>query len=132
MAKHYSSKEFFRQVPNALLGRYFRAQGLMPELDFAVMSEGNPEPLFVAWAALSDAQRNAAEADFLEICEETQGVVPHDAEAAIDSALAEPVGKVLRDREFVHARRLVVRLRARGACPREATPRERLRASPRA
>lgn len=67
MPRHYSSKDFFRQVPNALLGRYFHAQGLMPELDFAAMPEGRPEPLFEAWAALSDAQRNAAEADFREI-----------------------------------------------------------------
>ena len=67
MGRHYSSKDFFRQVPNALLARYFHGRGLMPELDFAAMPEGKPEPLFEAWAALPDAQRNAAEADFREI-----------------------------------------------------------------
>lgn len=67
MSRHYSSKEFFRQMPNALLARYFSALGLLPEVDFAAMPEGKPEPLFEAWAALSDARRNAAEADFREI-----------------------------------------------------------------
>lgn len=67
MAKHYSSKDFFRQMPNALLARYFSTRGLMADLDFGAMPEGRPEALFEAWAALSDEQRNAAEADFRDI-----------------------------------------------------------------
>lgn len=67
MSRQYSSKDFFRQMPNALLARYFSTRRLVAELDFAAMPEGKPEPLFEAWAALSDAQRNAAEADFREI-----------------------------------------------------------------
>ena len=67
MSRQYSSKDFFRQMPNALLARYFNARGLLADLDFAAMSEGKPDPLFEAWAALSDMQRNAAEADFREI-----------------------------------------------------------------
>ena len=67
MGRHYSSKDFFRQMPNVLLARYFSARGLLPGLDFAAMPEGKPEALFEAWAALSDAQRNGAEADFREV-----------------------------------------------------------------
>ena len=67
MTRHYSSKDFFRQMPNALLARYFHARGLMTELDFGAMPEGKPEALFEAWAALTDTQRSAAEADFRDI-----------------------------------------------------------------
>jgi hypothetical protein len=67
MGRHYSSKDFFRQMPNALLARYFQSRGLLPELDFGAMPEGKPEALFEAWAALTDAQRSAAEADFRDI-----------------------------------------------------------------
>ena len=28
MARHYSTKDFFRQMPNALLARYFQGRGL--------------------------------------------------------------------------------------------------------
>ena len=69
MARNYSSKDFFRQMPNALLARYFSSRGLLASLDFAAMPEGKPEPLFEAWSALSDAQRNAVEADFREIAD---------------------------------------------------------------
>lgn len=42
MARHYSTRDFFRQIPNALLQRYFQAQGVFTTLDFAAM----PESLF--------------------------------------------------------------------------------------
>ena len=37
MARHYSTKDFFRQMPNALLARYFQAMGLFGDMDFAAM-----------------------------------------------------------------------------------------------
>ncbi len=67
MGRHYSSKDFFRHIPNALLARYFHGRSLMTEIDFVAMPEGKPESLFGAWAYLNEAQRNAAEADFREI-----------------------------------------------------------------
>ncbi|MBI5260151.1 MAG: hypothetical protein HY855_26865 [Burkholderiales bacterium] len=67
MSRQYSSKDFFRQMPNALLARYFHSRGLLPELDFGAMPEGKPEALFESWAALTDVQRSAAEADFRDI-----------------------------------------------------------------
>ena len=69
MARNYSTREFFRQMPNALLARYFQGQGLFYEVDFSGMKEGKPEELFVAWLALSDNQRNAIAAEFREIFE---------------------------------------------------------------
>lgn len=67
MGRQYSSKDFFRQMPNALLARYFHSRGLMLELDFAAMPEAKPEALFEAWVTLTDAQRSTAEADFRDI-----------------------------------------------------------------
>ena len=32
MARHYSTTDFFRQMPNALLARYFQDRGLFGEL----------------------------------------------------------------------------------------------------
>ena len=39
MARHYSTRDFFRQMPNALLAPYFEARGLFGELDFTAMKE---------------------------------------------------------------------------------------------
>ncbi len=69
MARQYSSKDFFRHVPKALLGRYFAARGVLGELDFASMKEGQPDALFEAWLALAEEPRRGMEADFREISE---------------------------------------------------------------
>ena len=67
MARHYSTKDFFRQMPNALLARYFQERGLFGELDFAAMRETKPDALFVAWLALPEGERNRMDAEFREI-----------------------------------------------------------------
>jgi hypothetical protein len=67
MARHYSTKVFFRQMSNTLLSRYFREQGLFTDLDFTIMKEGNPTELFTAWLSLPDARRNAMDAEFRDI-----------------------------------------------------------------
>ena len=48
MARHYSTKDFFRQIPNALLARYFDQRGLFGGLDFSGMKETQPDELFAA------------------------------------------------------------------------------------
>jgi hypothetical protein len=48
LARHYTTKDFFRQVPNALLARYFQARGLFGDLNFATMKETQPDELFAA------------------------------------------------------------------------------------
>lgn len=69
MPRIYSSKAFFRQMPNALLARYFQGQKLFADLDFAAMKEGKPEELFNAWLALPDSQRNRMDTEFRDIFE---------------------------------------------------------------
>ena len=44
MTRHYSTKDFFRQMPNALLARYFQGRGRLGDLDFAAMKEAHPNP----------------------------------------------------------------------------------------
>ena len=69
MARHYSSKNFFRQMPNALLARYFQGRGLFGDMDFSTIKETKPDELFAAWLALPDDQRNAMDTEFREIFE---------------------------------------------------------------
>jgi hypothetical protein len=69
MARHYSTRDFFRQMPNVLLARYFQDRGLFGDLDFAAMKEGKPDELFAAWLALPDNHRNAMDAEFRDIFE---------------------------------------------------------------
>jgi hypothetical protein len=69
MARHYSVREFFRQVPNALLKRYFGARGLFGDLDFEAMPEARHERLFEAWLGLPDGDRSPMDAEFREIFE---------------------------------------------------------------
>jgi hypothetical protein len=54
MAKRYSSRDFFRQMPNVLLAPYFQGHELFADLDFTAMKEGKPEALFTAWLELPD------------------------------------------------------------------------------
>jgi len=69
MTRHYSTRDFFRQMPNSLLARYFQARGLLGNLDFAAMKETHPDELFGAWLDLPDVQRNEMDAEFREIFE---------------------------------------------------------------
>lgn len=45
MARHYSARDFFRRMTNALLARYFQAQGVFGDLDFASVKDGKPDEL---------------------------------------------------------------------------------------
>ena len=54
MARHYSTTSFFRQVPNALLARYFAERGLLGDVDFSALKETKPDALFEAWLALPE------------------------------------------------------------------------------
>ncbi len=48
MAWYYSTKDFFRQILNVLLARYFHARNLICDLDFSAMKETHPDELFAA------------------------------------------------------------------------------------
>lgn len=67
MSRHYSTREFFRQMPNALLARYFEERAVLSQMDFAALSETQPEALFQAWLELPESQRNVMDAELREI-----------------------------------------------------------------
>jgi hypothetical protein len=69
MTGQYSTKSFFRQMPNALLARYFNERELFGDIDFSAMKEGKPDELFKAWLALPANQRNKMDAEFRDIYE---------------------------------------------------------------
>ncbi|MFZ2220469.1 MAG: hypothetical protein WAV85_17560 [Rhodoferax sp.] len=69
MTRNYSTKAFFRQMPNALLARYFAGRAVFGEFDFAAMSETRHDDLFAAWLALPEVQRNPMDAEFRDIFE---------------------------------------------------------------
>ncbi len=67
MARHYSTRDFFRQMPNALLARYFAAHGVLAGLDFAALKETRIEPVFETWLEVPEVQRNMMDAEFRDI-----------------------------------------------------------------
>ena len=67
MARHYATRDFFRQMPNPLLARYFHARGVFDDLDIAALPEPQPEELWAAWLTLDDTQRDAMDAAFRDI-----------------------------------------------------------------
>ncbi len=69
MARHYSTKDFFRQMPKDLLARYFHTRGVLGDLDFSAMKETKSDELFGAWLYLPDSQRNEMDAEFRDIFE---------------------------------------------------------------
>jgi len=58
IARHYTTRDFFRQVPNALLARYFAKSGLFADIDFDSIKEAKPDALFDAWPTRRTAQSN--------------------------------------------------------------------------
>ena len=46
MSRHYTTRNFFRQMPSLLLARYFQRHGVLADFDFATMKEGQPDELF--------------------------------------------------------------------------------------
>jgi hypothetical protein len=83
MARQYSTRDFFRNTPNALLARYFAASGVLPDFDFKALKETKIDALFEAWLALPDAQRAGMDTELREICETSS---EKGAKAIIDEA----------------------------------------------
>ena len=67
MVCHYSARDFFRQMPNRLLARYFRARGVFADLDIAALPETQPDVLLAAWLDLDGPAREEMDAAFREI-----------------------------------------------------------------
>lgn len=69
MARHYSTRDFFRQMPNELLMRFFQGREGCGGLDFSATSKAKQAEQFGAWLCLVETQRSAIEAEFREIFE---------------------------------------------------------------
>ena len=67
MARHYATRDFFRQMPNPLLARYFHARGVFDDLDITALPEPQPDALWAVWLTLDDTQRAAMDAAFQDI-----------------------------------------------------------------
>jgi hypothetical protein len=48
MTRHYSTRDFFRNTPNALLAHYFNARGVLQDFDFSAIKETKIDALFEA------------------------------------------------------------------------------------
>jgi hypothetical protein len=84
MGRHYSTRDFFRQMPNALLARYFEAKGVLARFDFAAMKETQTDALFAAWLGVPEKLRNTMDAELREIhalsCEKGWCAIRDEAE----------------------------------------------------
>ncbi len=69
MTRHYSTRDFFRNTPNALLSCYFKARGVLQDFDFTAIKETKIDALFEAWLALPDAQRASMDTELREVSE---------------------------------------------------------------
>ncbi len=67
MSRHYSPKDFFRQMPKKLLERFFEARGVLADFDFAAMKDTKADELFAAWLKLPDSERKPIDAVFSDI-----------------------------------------------------------------
>ena len=67
MAKHYSIKSFFRDMPAGLLERYFHARGHFQDFDFSLVEKGKLDALMAAWRELSQDQQKRMEGEFQDI-----------------------------------------------------------------
>jgi hypothetical protein len=46
MTRHCSARDFFRQMPNAYLARYFAAREVLQDFDFKTLKETKIDALF--------------------------------------------------------------------------------------
>ena len=67
MARHFSTRDFFRQMPNRLLARYFDARGVFFELDIDALPETRPDALLAAWLDLDAPAREEMDAELRDI-----------------------------------------------------------------
>lgn len=67
MAVQYSPKYFLRQVPNSLLKIFFDRRGELAGVQWDELAEMDADPIFEAWQALPEANRNDIERWFREI-----------------------------------------------------------------
>jgi len=69
MARQYSIRDFFRQMPLGLIKRFFEIKGVLVEIDCAIPPGANSTDLFKAWMLLNAIQRNSIDAEFQVVFE---------------------------------------------------------------
>ncbi len=69
MARHYSTRDFFRQMSNDLLVRYFQGREACDGLDFSATAKTKQDEQFDVWLSVAEPHRNAMEAEFRDIFE---------------------------------------------------------------
>jgi hypothetical protein len=68
VARQYSHTQFFRRVPNALLGHYFQNKHkVLPGIVFDELKETEVQPILEAFLLLPAEQQAEIEAEFQEI-----------------------------------------------------------------
>lgn len=95
MARQYSPTQFFRRVPNRLLGRYFKEKHrILHEIPFEKLKENEIDTIFHAFTNLPPAMQTKIEAECQEIDEMAcqGGVTALTDEAAFHQDAAFPEG----------------------------------------
>src|SRR3990172_2412833 len=67
MKLEYNPRNFLRQVPNPLLKTFFDRRGELSDIPWDELEEMDADPVFEAWQALPEANRNDIERWFREI-----------------------------------------------------------------
>lgn len=100
MARQYSHTQFFRRVPNALLGRYFQEKkNLLHEIAFDELKETNVEPVFDGFKALPFDQQAEIEAEFQDIdnmaCQGGVATLIEEADYHEDLSFPEAIAQIV-------------------------------------
>lgn len=99
MAGQYNHLQFFRHTPKPILGRYFQKRhGVLQDIAFDKLKEGDVEPIFQAVTALSGEKQAQIEAECQDIelmaCRGGVKALCDEAEFHHDAGFAEAVSKI--------------------------------------
>ena len=99
MARQYSHRQFFRHVPNTILGQYFQEKkNVLHEIAFDELKETNVEPVFEGFKALPFDQQAEIEAEFQDIdnmaCQGGVTALTDEANYHQDQTFSEAIAKI--------------------------------------
>jgi hypothetical protein len=99
MARQYSHKQFFRNVPNALLKQYFQKKHeVLHEVDFDSLKGVNIEPVFEGFKALPTELQETIEAELQDIdnmaCQLGIAALVDEANFHINEAFPEAIARI--------------------------------------
>lgn len=99
MARQYSHTQFFRRVPNSLLGEYFQKKyNVLHGIVFDKLKDSEVEKIFKAFTALSFDQQEKIEAELQDIdnmaCQGGVTALTDEANYHQDQAFPEAIAKI--------------------------------------